>query len=128
MSFSNEVEAFIKDFTKDIDAGNAAVFAGAGMSKGSGYVDWPELLRDIASEIGLNVDREHDLIGTGRNGLGGNPGHSRIEDDMARRHGSRKVCVATICAVPCDVTGTTLSGASASRENSSCVMRSSPVT
>jgi hypothetical protein len=62
MSFSNEVEAFIRDFAKDLDAGNAAVFAGAGMSRGSGYVDWPELLRDIALEIGLNVDREYDLI------------------------------------------------------------------
>lgn len=62
MSFSKEVEAFIRDFAKDLDAGNAAVFAGAGMSKSSGYVDWPELLRDIASELGLDVDREHDLI------------------------------------------------------------------
>jgi NAD-dependent SIR2 family protein deacetylase len=62
MPFSNEIEAFIRDFAKDLDSGNAAVFAGAGMSKGSGYVDWPELLRDIASEIGLDVEREQDLI------------------------------------------------------------------
>jgi hypothetical protein len=62
MAFSNEVDAFIRDFAKDLDAGNAAVFAGAGMSKASGYVDWPELLRDIAKELGLDVDREHDLI------------------------------------------------------------------
>lgn len=62
MALSAEIEAFIRDFTKDLEAGNAAVFAGAGMSKGSGYVDWPELLRDIASELGLDVDREHDLI------------------------------------------------------------------
>jgi hypothetical protein len=62
MSFSPEVEAFIKDFAKDLDSGNAAIFAGAGMSKASGYVDWPELLRDIASEIGLDINREQDLI------------------------------------------------------------------
>lgn len=62
MAFSNEIEAFIKDFAKDLDAGNAAIFAGAGMSKSAGYVDWPELLRDIASELGLDIDREHDLI------------------------------------------------------------------
>lgn len=62
MSFSNEVEAFIKDFVKDLEAGNAAIFAGAGMSKSCGYVDWPELLRDVAFELGLDVDKEHDLI------------------------------------------------------------------
>lgn len=39
-----------------------AVFAGAGMSKGSGYVDWPELLSDIAAELGLKIEHEHDLI------------------------------------------------------------------
>ncbi len=60
--FSNEVEAFIKDFSNDLESGNAAIFAGAGMSKSAGYVDWPELLRDIAKELGLDVDREHDLI------------------------------------------------------------------
>ncbi len=62
MVFSKEVEAFIRDFAKDLETGNAAVFAGAGMSKSSGYVDWQELLRDIASELGLDVDLEHDLI------------------------------------------------------------------
>lgn len=62
MSFSNEIEAFIKDYVKDLEAGNAAIFAGAGMSKTAGYVDWPELLRDIASELGLDVDKEYDLI------------------------------------------------------------------
>lgn len=62
MTFSSEVESFIKDFAKDLEAGNAAVFAGAGMSKASGFVDWPELLRDVAKELGLDVDREHDLI------------------------------------------------------------------
>jgi hypothetical protein len=62
MAFSNEIEAFIKDFVKDLRENNAAIFAGAGMSKSAGYVDWPELLRDIAEEIGLKVEIEHDLI------------------------------------------------------------------
>ena len=62
MPFSREIEAFIKDFVKDLDESNVAIFAGAGMSKSGGYVDWPELLRDIADELGLNVEREHDLI------------------------------------------------------------------
>lgn len=58
----NEIESFIKEFVNDIAENNAAIFAGAGMSKAVGYVSWPDLLRDIAQELGLNVDREHDLI------------------------------------------------------------------
>ena len=62
MAFSSEIEAFIKDFVKDLSENNVAIFAGAGMSKSAGYVDWPELLRDIAEELGLKVEIEHDLI------------------------------------------------------------------
>jgi NAD-dependent SIR2 family protein deacetylase len=62
MAFSREVEAFIKEYVKDLGEDNAAVFAGAGASKSSGFVDWQELLRDIADEIGLKVEIEQDLI------------------------------------------------------------------
>jgi hypothetical protein len=62
MAFSKEVEAFIKEFVQEIGENSVAIFAGAGMSKGTGYVDWPELLRDIADELGLKVEKEHDLI------------------------------------------------------------------
>jgi len=62
MTFEREIEAFIKDFVKDLSENNVAIFAGAGMSKGAGYVDWAELLSDIATEIGLNVKVESDLI------------------------------------------------------------------
>lgn len=57
-----EIKTFIKDFVNDLYSNNAAVFAGAGMSKGAGYVDWPGLLSDIAEELGLSVDKEYDLI------------------------------------------------------------------
>ncbi|HEX8459357.1 MAG TPA: SIR2 family protein [Pyrinomonadaceae bacterium] len=57
-----EIEAFIKEFVKDLAANNVAIFAGAGMSKDSGYVDWAELLTDIAQELGLQIDKEYDLI------------------------------------------------------------------
>ena len=60
--FNNEIEAFIKDFIHDLAEKNVAIFAGAGMSKAAGYVDWCELLCDIATELGLSVDKEHDLI------------------------------------------------------------------
>lgn len=62
MAFSREIEAFIKEFVKDLREDNVAIFAGAGMSKSSGFVDWPELLKDIAEEIGLKSEIEQDLI------------------------------------------------------------------
>lgn len=54
--------AFLTHYTGRIASGDAALFAGAGLSAGSGFVDWQELLREVASEIGLVVDRETDLV------------------------------------------------------------------
>lgn len=52
---------FVREFIKAIRAGNAAVFAGAGLSRPSGFVVWKELLRSLAEDIGLNIDEEYDL-------------------------------------------------------------------
>lgn len=54
-------EEFIDDYVKAIDSNNAAIFAGAGLSRASGYVDWKGLLSDIANNIGLDIKKEHDL-------------------------------------------------------------------
>ncbi len=56
------VKAFYDNFGQALLEGNAAIFAGAGLSRPSGYVDWPELLREIAKDLGLDVDRETDLV------------------------------------------------------------------
>lgn len=77
MKFEREIEAFIKDFVIDLTENNVAIFAGAGMSKGAGFVDWAELLSDIADEIGLKVKIESDLISLAQyhvNERGGNAG------------------------------------------------------
>jgi NAD-dependent SIR2 family protein deacetylase len=55
-------EQFIKEYSRALDDGNAALFVGAGMSMASGMVDWRGLLRDIAQGLGLDVDEESDLI------------------------------------------------------------------
>ena len=68
---------FIKSYSKAIEESSAILFAGAGLSKPAGYVNWKELLRDIASEIGLDVDKETDLIAVAQyhvNENGGNRG------------------------------------------------------
>jgi hypothetical protein len=56
------IETFIKSYTKELLDDNAAIFAGAGLSVSSGYVNWKDLLRDIADDLGLDIDRENDLV------------------------------------------------------------------
>ncbi|MFA1015983.1 SIR2 family protein [Dubosiella newyorkensis] len=54
-------EYFLEEYVKSIRDGNAAVFAGAGLSRPSGFMDWKELLQPLAKRIGLDIMREHDL-------------------------------------------------------------------
>lgn len=56
------IENFIKKFSREVDENNAAIFAGAGLSVGAGFVNWSDLLREIADELNLDVDKEHDLV------------------------------------------------------------------
>lgn len=78
MKSNREIESFIKEFVKDLAENNVAVFAGAGMSKSAGFVNWADLLRDIATELGLSVDKEHDLISLAQYHVNENRGKARI--------------------------------------------------
>jgi hypothetical protein len=53
---------FIREYTRELHAKNAAVFAGAGLSVASGYVDWVGLLAEIIQDLGLDPKKEHDLV------------------------------------------------------------------
>ena len=55
-------EELIREYAKAIREGNAAIFGGAGLSRPSGFVDWKGLLRPLASDIGLDVDKETDML------------------------------------------------------------------
>lgn len=57
-----EIEQFIKDFLREIEENNAAIFAGAGLSAASGHVDWKGLLKEFADELYLDIEKENDLI------------------------------------------------------------------
>ncbi len=57
-----KVQALCEAYQKALDEGVAAAFVGAGLSVPAGFVDWKELLREIAAELDLNVDEESDLI------------------------------------------------------------------
>lgn len=54
---------FIKKFSKTIQEGNAAVFAGAGTSVEAGFVNWKKLVQPFATELYLDIEKETDLIG-----------------------------------------------------------------
>ena len=55
-------EKLISKYTKAIKEGNAAIFAGAGLSRASGYVDWKNFLRPLAKELKLDIDKETDYL------------------------------------------------------------------
>ena len=52
----------ISKLEQAIKSEELAVFAGAGLSKSAGYFDWKSLLKEPAMQIGLNIDKEHDLL------------------------------------------------------------------
>lgn len=57
-----EQSRFIRRYAEAMASGDVAIFAGAGLSRAAGYVDWRSLLRVIATELKLDIDRETDLI------------------------------------------------------------------
>ena len=62
MSMRRRKKAFLRDVGKELEEENVAIFAGAGLSAGVGFVNWKELLRPIADELGLDINRETDLV------------------------------------------------------------------
>lgn len=52
----------MRTYIRALNESNAAVFAGAGLSQPAGYVNWKELLREVAEDLSLDIDIEDDLI------------------------------------------------------------------
>lgn len=59
---NREIRSFINNFAKEVKESNAAIFAGAGMSAGAGFVDWKTLVKPLADELGLDIDKEDNLV------------------------------------------------------------------
>jgi Sir2- and TIR-associating SLOG family/SIR2-like domain len=59
---NGQIDAFLRDFSKEIEAGNAAIFVGAGLSIPAGFVDWRRLLKTVAEDIGLDIEKEDNLV------------------------------------------------------------------
>ena len=52
---------FVQRWSESLERGSASVFIGAGLSMQAGYPSWKTLLKDIAKELDLDIDDEHDL-------------------------------------------------------------------
>lgn len=59
---THDIEQFVTEYVKELEAGTAAVFAGAGLSASAGFVDWATLLKPIADDLGLDVRKEQDHL------------------------------------------------------------------
>lgn len=58
----SDIELFIDKYVKELRAKNAAIFAGAGLSIPAGHLNWKELLRPLAQELQIDIERENDLV------------------------------------------------------------------
>ena len=79
---NREISLFVDKFVKEIKDNNAAMFIGAGFSKSAGYVDWKNLLRNIAEDLELDVDKEYDLVSLAQYCYNKNGNRSLINDTI----------------------------------------------
>lgn len=83
------IDSFVDIFVQALHDQNAAIFAGAGLSIPAGLVNWKELLKDIARDLGLDVNKEDDLISVAQFHVNEHGGRHRINqaliDEFLRR-------------------------------------------
>jgi hypothetical protein len=83
------IDSFVDVFVQALHDQNAAIFAGAGLSIPAGLVNWKELLKDIAGDVGLDVNKEDDLISVAQFHVNEHGGRHRLNqaliDEFLRR-------------------------------------------
>lgn len=85
-------ESFLSEYGAALDGGNAAVFAGAGLSSPAGFVDWKGLLRDLAAELKLDIDIESDLAAVAQYHINaGNQGRGRLNQLLVNEFSEDKI-------------------------------------
>jgi hypothetical protein len=102
---------FIRTYGKALQQGDAAIFAGAGLSVPSGFVNWRELMRNFAQDIQLDINKEQDLIAVAQyytNEMGGNRGdlNQEIISQFTKNH-CENLTLNEICSLPIKVFWTT---------------------
>ncbi len=76
--FKNEIDIFIQDYVRDLNENTAAIFAGAGLSIPAGFVNWQDLMSEIAQDLELNVTHETDLVSLAQFHVNENQTRSKI--------------------------------------------------
>lgn len=56
------IDEFVNEYVDSLRCGEAGLFVGAGLSLASGMPSWKRLLQKPAESIGMNVDKEEDLV------------------------------------------------------------------
>jgi hypothetical protein len=92
---SPSIDSFIDIYVQALHDQTAAVFAGAGLSIPAGLVNWKQLLRSVARDVGLDVDKEEgDLISVAQYHVNEHNGRHRINqaliDEFASRAGETR--------------------------------------
>lgn len=82
-------EEFLREYSAALLEDQAAAFVGAGFSVGAGFVDWKTLLREVASDLGLLVDEEHDLIALAQYEVNRSGTRDRLEQKVIREFVSK---------------------------------------
>lgn len=72
---SQDINEFLTAYRQAIEESTAAIFAGAGLSQPAGLVNWKDLMRDLATEVGLDIDKETDLIAVAQYHVNENDGN-----------------------------------------------------
>ena len=63
MATQTEKEQLVRKLSEELQEENLALFAGAGLSVSAGYVDWAGLLKPVAEELQLDIEKEKaDLV------------------------------------------------------------------
>jgi|ERR1043165_6465196 hypothetical protein len=57
-----ELDDLLENYSSAVQEGKGALFIGAGMSRSRGFVDWKGLIRPYARQVGLDVEKETDLV------------------------------------------------------------------
>lgn len=85
----SEINRFIDVYVQALRDETAAVFAGAGLSIPAGLVDWSALMRDIAGDVGLSIDKEHDLLSVAQFHVNERGGRHRINQALINEFAER---------------------------------------
>lgn len=83
------VDRLVAEYVDAIRDQSAAVFAGAGLSIPAGLVDWRGLMRDVAVDVGLDVEKESDLVSLAQYHVNERGGRHRINEALVTEFSER---------------------------------------